>query len=66
MLKTKHVIGSITLLTVIFISLLMFMCHFHYIFATPLLMICVFQHLSGLDPLELSTHLRMVVCTDLY
>ena len=48
--KMKHVRDSITLLTIIFIGFLMFMCHFHYIFATPLLMIRVFQHFLGLDP----------------
>lgn len=41
--KTKQVISNITLLIVIFIGLLMFMCHFHHIFATLLLVILVFQ-----------------------
>lgn len=41
--KTEQVMGSITLLTVIFIGLLIFLCHFHFIFTTPLLMIRVFQ-----------------------
>lgn len=59
-------VGSITLLTVIFIGLLIFMCHFCYIFEPPLLMIDVFQHFLGLDPLTLPVHLRLVVCTDLY
>lgn len=43
MWKTKQATCSITLLTVIFISLLMFLCPFHFIFTTSLLMICVFQ-----------------------
>lgn len=42
--------NNIELPTVIFIGILVFMCHFHYIFATPSLMINVFQHFSGLDP----------------
>lgn len=62
----KQVTGNITLLTIIFIGLLVFVCNFHYIFATPLLMIRVFQHFSGLDPPVLPTHLRLLVCTDLY
>lgn len=39
----KRVIDSITLLTIIFIGLLIFLCHFHFIFTTPLLMIHGFQ-----------------------
>lgn len=64
--KMKHVTGSITLLTIIFIGLLVFVCHFHYIFATLLLMIRVFQHFSDLDPLALPVHLSLIVCTNLY
>lgn len=60
----KNEAGHITLLTVIFIGLLIFMCHFYYIFATSLLMIRVFQHFSGLYPPALSTHLWFVMCTD--
>lgn len=41
--KTKQVTCSITLLTIIFIGLLMFLFPFHFIFTTPLLMIHVFQ-----------------------
>lgn len=50
----------------IFIGLLVFVCHFYYIFATPLLMLCVFQHFSDLDPPTIPTNLLLVVCTDLY
>lgn len=64
--KTKKVASNITLLTVIFIGLLVFVCHFHHIFATPFLMIRVFQHFSDLDPPALPTHLQLVMCTDLY
>lgn len=41
--KMKQVSSIITLMTVTFIGILMFLCHFHFIFATPLLMIHVFQ-----------------------
>lgn len=41
--KTKQVTSSITLLTVIFVGLLIFLCHFHFIFTMSLLMIRVFQ-----------------------
>lgn len=43
----KKMTGNITLLMVIFIGLLVFGCHFHYIFATHLLMISVFQHFQA-------------------
>lgn len=43
MWKMKQVTSSITLLMVLIISLLIVLCHFHCIFATPLLMIHVFQ-----------------------
>lgn len=42
--KTKKMTINITLFTVIFIGLLMFVCHFHYIFTTPLLMMTYFDY----------------------
>lgn len=41
--KMKQVTCNITLLTIIFIGILMFLCHFHFIFTMLLLMIRVFQ-----------------------
>lgn len=66
MWKTKHVTDIISLLKVIFIGLLMFICHFHNTFATSLLVIHVFQHFTGLDPPTLPMHLRLVMGTNIY
>lgn len=63
--KMKQVTGSITLLTIIFIGFLIFQCHFHFIFTTLLIMICVCQTFLGLDPSALPMHLRLGECTDL-
>lgn len=63
--KTKQITNNITLLTIIFICLLIFVS-FSLIFTTPLLMIHVLQHFSGLDPLALPVHLRLVVRTNLH
>lgn len=42
MWKTKHVTCSITLLAIIFLGILMFVCHFHNTFAISLLMTHMF------------------------
>lgn len=68
MWKNKHVISSITLLTLIFMHHLVFVSDFHNTFATSIFASFtndLYVPFSGLDPPAIPTHNRMVMYADL-